>query len=49
MKVKFRTYYLLTRFYKVLQGFNDYTLFGPCNDDALLVDDSHVLDLRSNP
>jgi hypothetical protein len=34
---------------KVLQGFDDYTLFGPCNDDVLLVDDSHVLDLRSNP
>jgi hypothetical protein len=24
-------------------------LFEPCNDDALLVDNSHVLDLRSNP
>ena len=33
----------------LLTGFDDYTLFQPCNDDVLLVDDVHVLDSRLNP
>jgi hypothetical protein len=33
---------------RVLQGFDDYKLFRPCNDDVLLVDDFHVLYLRLN-
>jgi len=34
---------------KVLQGFDDYKLFRPCNDDVLLVNDFHVLYLRLSP
>ena len=34
---------------RVLQGFDDYTLFRPCNDDVLLVYNFHVLDSRLNP